>query len=191
MRPEGIPEFLPRDDMSSRLHRTIMIPPYTSRTTKLLGGELSLVCISTRYCQQSKLRIDSTEPSIGVQWVISLAEKRRLGTKEFLLVTRWLCITSSMLLAWRILLPLNQLTKQFGLHGHQLGQIWWWWRWLLRSTASFTAEAFRRSTSMTNHLYLWKTSIRYIILAPKINGMCNDHTLDNKTKSAEFNQNVV
>src|SRR6185436_19845030 len=102
--------------MSSRLHRTIMIPQYTCRTTKLLGGKVGLVCISTRYHWQSKLRIDSTKPSIGVQWVISLAEKRRLGTKEFL-VTHWWCITSSMLLVWLILLPLYQLAKQFCLHG--------------------------------------------------------------------------
>ena len=58
------------------------------------------------------------EPSIGVQWFISPAEQRRLGTKEFL-VTRWLLITSStLLLAWQILLPLHQLTKKFGLHGY-------------------------------------------------------------------------
>ena len=57
------------------------------------------------------------EPSIGVQWVISLAEKRRLGTKEFL-VARGLSIPSSMLLARLILLPLDQLVKQLSLHGH-------------------------------------------------------------------------
>jgi hypothetical protein len=58
------------------------------------------------------------KPSIGVQWFINPAEQRRLGTKEFL-VTRWLLITSStLLLEWRILLPLHQLTKQFGLHNH-------------------------------------------------------------------------
>ena len=38
------------------------------------------------------------------------AEKWRLGTKE-LLVTRGLSIPSSMLLAWMILLPLDQLAK--------------------------------------------------------------------------------
>ena len=35
---------------SSRLHSTIVIPPNASGATKLLGGELSLVRISTRYC---------------------------------------------------------------------------------------------------------------------------------------------
>ena len=50
MCPKGIPEFLPRDNMSSRLHSTIVIPPNASGATKLLGGELSLVRISTRYC---------------------------------------------------------------------------------------------------------------------------------------------
>ena len=50
MCPKGIPEFLPKDNMSSRLHSTIVIPPNASGATKLLGGELSLVRISTRYC---------------------------------------------------------------------------------------------------------------------------------------------
>ena len=50
MCPKGIPEFLPRDNMSSKLHSTIMIPPNASGAMKLLGGELSLVRISTRYC---------------------------------------------------------------------------------------------------------------------------------------------
>src|SRR6185437_12935472 len=40
MCPKSIPEFLPRDNMSHRLHRTIVIPPNTSGTTKLLGGKL-------------------------------------------------------------------------------------------------------------------------------------------------------
>ena len=50
MCPKSIPEFLPRYNMSSRLHSTIVIPPNASGATKLLGGELSLVRISTRYC---------------------------------------------------------------------------------------------------------------------------------------------
>ena len=50
MCPKGIPEFFPRDNMSSRLHSTIVIPPNASGAMKLLGGELSLVRISTRYC---------------------------------------------------------------------------------------------------------------------------------------------
>ena len=50
MCPKSIPEFLPRDNMSNRLHSTIVIPPNTSGATKLLGGELSLVRSSTRYC---------------------------------------------------------------------------------------------------------------------------------------------
>jgi hypothetical protein len=40
--PEGIPKFLPGDNMAIRLHGTIVIPPNTGSTMKLLGDEVSL-----------------------------------------------------------------------------------------------------------------------------------------------------
>jgi hypothetical protein len=41
MCPEGVPEFLLGDNMSSGLHGAKIIPPYAGSTAKLLGGEMS------------------------------------------------------------------------------------------------------------------------------------------------------
>jgi hypothetical protein len=39
------PEFVPCDDMTSRLHGMIMVPPYAGGAVKLLGCEECLVLI--------------------------------------------------------------------------------------------------------------------------------------------------
>jgi hypothetical protein len=52
---EGIPKFLPGDNMAIRLHATIVIPPNTGGTTKLLGGEVSFAHIRTWYSEKGKL----------------------------------------------------------------------------------------------------------------------------------------
>jgi hypothetical protein len=38
-------EFIPGDDMTSRLHGMIMVPPYAGSATKLLGCEEGLVLV--------------------------------------------------------------------------------------------------------------------------------------------------
>jgi hypothetical protein len=42
---ESSPKFIPDDDMTSRLHSMVMVPPYTGSTAKLLGCEERLVLI--------------------------------------------------------------------------------------------------------------------------------------------------
>jgi hypothetical protein len=42
---ESGPEFIPGDDMTSRQHGMIMVPPYAGSTAKLLGGEEGLVLV--------------------------------------------------------------------------------------------------------------------------------------------------
>jgi hypothetical protein len=39
------PEFVPCDDMTSRLHGMVMVPPYAGSATKLLGCEEGLILI--------------------------------------------------------------------------------------------------------------------------------------------------
>jgi hypothetical protein len=39
------PEFIPGDDMTSRLHGMVMVPPYAGSAVKLLGSEECLVLI--------------------------------------------------------------------------------------------------------------------------------------------------
>jgi hypothetical protein len=45
VRSESGPEFFPGDDMISRLHGMIMVPPYAGGAAKLLGCEEGLVLI--------------------------------------------------------------------------------------------------------------------------------------------------
>jgi hypothetical protein len=42
---ESGPEFIPGDNMTSRLHGMVMIPPYAGSTAKLLGCEEGLVLV--------------------------------------------------------------------------------------------------------------------------------------------------
>jgi hypothetical protein len=72
---EGSPKFLPRDNMAIRLHGTIVIPPNTGSTTKLLGGEVSFTRVRTWYGKKSELRFNGMKPSIGIQRFFSLTEK--------------------------------------------------------------------------------------------------------------------
>jgi hypothetical protein len=45
VRSESGPEFIPSDDMTSRLHGMVMVPPYAGSAAKLLGCEEGLVLI--------------------------------------------------------------------------------------------------------------------------------------------------
>jgi hypothetical protein len=42
---ESGPKFIPGDDMISRLHGMVMVPPYAGSATKLLGCEEGLVLV--------------------------------------------------------------------------------------------------------------------------------------------------
>jgi hypothetical protein len=45
VRPESGPEFIPGENMTSRLHSMVMVPPYTGGAAKLLGCEEGLVLV--------------------------------------------------------------------------------------------------------------------------------------------------
>jgi hypothetical protein len=45
MHSESSPELIPGDDMTSRLHGMVMVPPYAGSAAKLLGCEECLVLI--------------------------------------------------------------------------------------------------------------------------------------------------
>jgi hypothetical protein len=45
MHSKSGPKFIPGDDMTSRLHGMVMVPPYTGSAAKLLGCEECLVLI--------------------------------------------------------------------------------------------------------------------------------------------------
>jgi hypothetical protein len=85
MRLEGSPKFFPRDNMSRGLHGAKIIPPYAGSTAKLLGGEVSLTRVRTRYSKESELQFDDMKPGIGIQGFFSLTEKWRLGAEEILI----------------------------------------------------------------------------------------------------------
>jgi hypothetical protein len=87
MCPEGSPKFFPRDNMSRGLHSAKIIPPYAGGTVKLLGGEVSLTRVRTRYSKESELQLNSMKPSIVIQRFFSLIEKWRLGTEEILVAS--------------------------------------------------------------------------------------------------------
>jgi hypothetical protein len=42
---ESGPEFVPCDNMTSRLHGVVMVPPYVGGAAKLLSREEGLVCV--------------------------------------------------------------------------------------------------------------------------------------------------
>jgi hypothetical protein len=87
MRPEGNPKFFPRDNMSCGLHGAKIIPPYAGSTAKLLGGEVSLTRVRTRYSKESELRFNDMKPGISIQRFFNLTEKWRLGTEEILVAS--------------------------------------------------------------------------------------------------------
>jgi hypothetical protein len=83
--PEGIPEFLPGDNMSSGLHGTKIIPPYAGSTAKLLCGEVSFACVRTWYSKKGELRFNGMKPGVGIQRFFNLTEKWGLSTEEILI----------------------------------------------------------------------------------------------------------
>jgi hypothetical protein len=132
-----------------------MIPPYPSSTTELLGGKGSFAGIRTRYCQESELRFNYMEPSIGIQWFFSFTKKGRLGTDEILVTGhgRIAVITaSSELLMLLVLLCLYQQVEQLSLLSHNLGKVRRWWWQLLRTASLICSETLRGSACSSNHL---------------------------------------
>jgi hypothetical protein len=68
--------------MIRRKHGKIVVPPYTFSTAKLLRGKMSFVGCITWQGQQGKLGFNGTNPSIRIQWLLHLAKKRGLHSKE-------------------------------------------------------------------------------------------------------------
>jgi hypothetical protein len=72
--PESIPKFFPGDNMAIRLHGTIVIPPNTGNTTKLLGSEVSLTGVHSWNRKKNKLGFNGAKPSIGIKRLLNFAE---------------------------------------------------------------------------------------------------------------------
>jgi hypothetical protein len=71
--------------MAIRLHGTIVIPPNTGGTTKLLGGKVSFTRVHTWYSKKGELRFNGVNLGVGIQRFFSLTEKWGLSTKEILI----------------------------------------------------------------------------------------------------------
>jgi hypothetical protein len=72
--PESIPKFFLGDNMAIRLHGTIVIPPDTGSTTKLLGIKVSLIGVCTWNHKKSKLGFNGVKSSIGIKGLFNFAE---------------------------------------------------------------------------------------------------------------------
>jgi hypothetical protein len=60
--------------MAIKLHGTIVIPPDTGSTTKLLGSKVSLTGVRTWNHKKSKLGFNGAKPSIGIKGLLNFAE---------------------------------------------------------------------------------------------------------------------
>jgi hypothetical protein len=74
MCPKSILKFFRGDNMAIKLHGTIVIPPNTGSTTKLLSREVSLIGVRTWNCKKSKLGFNGAKPSIGIKGLLNFAE---------------------------------------------------------------------------------------------------------------------
>jgi hypothetical protein len=72
--PESILKLFLGDNLAIRLHGTIIIPPNTSSTTKLLGSEVSLTGVRTWNRKKSKLGFNGAKPRIGIKGLLNFAE---------------------------------------------------------------------------------------------------------------------
>jgi hypothetical protein len=71
---ESIPKLFLGDNMAIRLHGTIVIPPNTGSTTKLLGSKVSLIGVRTWNRKKSKLGFNGAKPSISIKGLLNFAE---------------------------------------------------------------------------------------------------------------------
>jgi hypothetical protein len=95
--------------MAIRLHGTIVIPPNTGGTTKLLGGEVSFARVHTWYSKKTELRFHGMKSGVDIQRFFGLTEKWGLSTKEILIACHLgveVIMTSSWLLTILVLLCL-------------------------------------------------------------------------------------
>lgn len=96
-----------------------MIPPCSYRSPELLGDKASLGDIRASSREKGKLGLHNLEPHIGVQWVLSLCEQRRLSAQK--LPIRGCCLRALLLPTTEMLgleLVLHQLPQNFILLSH-------------------------------------------------------------------------
>jgi hypothetical protein len=72
--PKSIPKLFPGDNLAIRLHGTIIIPPNTSSTMKLLGSKVSLTGVCTWNRKKSKHGFNGVKPNISIKGLLNLAE---------------------------------------------------------------------------------------------------------------------
>jgi hypothetical protein len=95
VRSESGPEFVPCDDMTSRLHGMIMVPPYADGAAKLLSCEECLVLVWAWRGQQCELRLHGMEPCVSIEGLVCLMEQWGLGAEKILIISRWVFIMTS------------------------------------------------------------------------------------------------
>jgi hypothetical protein len=72
--PKSIPKFFLGDNMAMKLHGTVVIPPNTGSTMKLLSSEVSLIGVRTWNHKKSKLGFNGVKLSIGIKGLLNFAE---------------------------------------------------------------------------------------------------------------------
>ena len=164
MSSESSFELIPSDNMFSRKHAIVVIPPQTCRATKLLRGKTGFVSLRAWHCQQSKLGLNGIDPSIRIKRFLRAVEQRRLCPKEIWVRCNLglVVIASTSLLLVLLLLPLDNLAKQLSLSCKDLCEARWRrWRW--RCTTTTCLKTTRGYTSTAHHLKCKSSSIRDMI----------------------------
>lgn len=103
---ESFSEFSPINPVTSRLCSNQVCPPSTSCTPQLLGGKHWLLVFYTS--DKLKLLLHCTQPIIGFQWFICLAEHWRTSISE-IHISSFFMIATTMTL-WCILILLILLS---------------------------------------------------------------------------------
>ena len=77
---ERLAELHPRHPMIGGVHGQVVGPPRVRRTLKLMGNKKRLLVILA--LKESELLLDGAKPMVGVEWILSMREGRRLSPQE-------------------------------------------------------------------------------------------------------------
>jgi hypothetical protein len=87
VRSESGPEFILGDNMTSRLHGMVIVPPYAGNATKLLSCKEGFVLVLAWCRQQCELRLYSTESGISIEGLVCFMEQWGLGAEKVLIIS--------------------------------------------------------------------------------------------------------
>jgi hypothetical protein len=119
MSPDGCLEFIPSQYMVSEKHGEEVVPPCLCGSMELLGGETSLGGVRASSREKGKPGLHYPKPYIGIQWILSLGEQRRLSAQEPFISGS--CLRTLLLPTTEILRlepMLHQLSQNFVLLSH-------------------------------------------------------------------------